>query len=466
MPPPDGRMPEEEKKQSPQKAGGSRKRRWTVRRIAFAVLAALVLSAVALAVSAPAILVRCGPFCFSYDLASDMPDGLRKAFTNTLCEISVSAVRHGTSDFAVSGSGRILDFPFTLDVRVDYSILRLSAAASGKAVFCGDGPEINFDAQGSCSGGWSLAAEVPEFEIAADDSSRGSLFSRLVRLDREIEPGSASLSGRVRGAFSAASANAVPQARADLWVAGADAAARRGGSDLSVDGLSVHAAAELYGERFSVKPLFPRARAISYGPFALTNAFASVRATESAYLVTEAGADVCGGKARIYSLFLRPDKLHAGFTLLLDDIDAGAALACLAGFEGEATGRLHGKLPVRYSPEKGISFGGAYLHSFPGETGRIAVRDPEAFAATMSLAGVPDGESANAAKALANLEYDVLRIDLSPGDGGDGTLSFKLQGKSKSGRTEVPVVLNVNLHGDLAGLLNTGLDIAGKGKAK
>ena len=457
----------DKEKQSPQKTGTARKRRWTARKIAVAAIAAFALSAAVLVASAPAILVRCGPFVFSRDLAPVLPDGLRNAFTNTLCEISIAAVRHETSDFAISGSGRILDFPFTIDARIDYSVMRLSAAVSGIASICvEDGPELYFDAQGSVMDGWTLDAQVPEYAFAADDASGAGLLSRLVRLDKTIERGSASLSGSVRAAVSASTTNSVPEVSADLWISGADGAMRRDGSDIAVNGFSVHAAAELYGERFSVKPLFPRARAISSGPFALTNAFASVRATESAYLVTEAGADVCGGKARIYSLFLRPDKLHAGFTLLLDDIDAGAALACLAGFEGEATGRLHGKLPVRYSPEKGISFGGAYLHSFPGETGRIAVRDPETFAATMSLAGVPDGESANAAKALANLEYDVLRIDLSPGDGGDGTLSFKLQGKSKSGRTEVPVVLNVNLHGDLAGLLNTGLDIAGKGKAK
>ena len=66
-------------------------------------------------------------------------------------------------------------------------------------------------------------------------------------------------------------------------------------------------------------------------------------------------------------------------------------------------------------------------------------------------------------KALANLDYKVLKVELKRGkDAEDSSLDFKLEGTATHGNTTVPVNLDVTFHGDLDQLINTGIKLRRK----
>ena len=75
--------------------------------------------------------------------------------------------------------------------------------------------------------------------------------------------------------------------------------------------------------------------------------------------------------------------------------------------------------------------------------------------------GVQEDDCANLSRALANLDYRVLRIELVPGEGGGvSALTLKLNGTGKVFGQSVPVNLDVTIRGDIETLVNTGLDIS------
>ena len=440
-----------------------RRRKWP-----WIVFASILAALLAFALLIPSILVWLSPFTFSRDLSKDLPPDVLEAFSNRTASLTIRFSRHNTWDLAITGEGRLLDWPVSVDARVNESILRLSAEGIGTVSVNNGAPQLDFKFSGGVLGGWTFSGDVPEFQFSKEDEGIGSAVSRIVALSPATKE--FTLSGSARASFSAATTNAVPEWGADVWLKDASTSIVIEDDDeeevpYDIQGLSFHAGATGYGRKTDVKPLFPRAKSIEVAGFALSNAFASVRATDNTYLVTEAGTDICGGKARIYALFLRPEKLNAGFTLLLDDIDAGMALERLAGFKGEASGRLHGKLPVRIS-NGNVMLGNAFLHSFPGEAGSLKLRDTSAFTDKLALAGIPESDRANVTKALKDMTYDVISLDLNKVDDETHRLSIKVNGTARGAKTEVPVNLNININGDLQTLLNTGIKAKRKAKVK
>ena len=80
-----------------------------------------------------------------------------------------------------------------------------------------------------------------------------------------------------------------------------------------------------------------------------------------------------------------------------------------------------------------------------------------------ALAGVPEAERENLSKVLADLDYNVLKVELKRGkDGEDSSLGLKIEGSATRGNTTVPVNLDVTFHGDLDQLINTGMKLRRK----
>ena len=67
------------------------------------------------------------------------------------------------------------------------------------------------------------------------------------------------------------------------------------------------------------------------------------------------------------------------------------------------------------------------------------------------------------ARALANLDYTVLRLALRPEENGEErgklALEIKVEGTATEGGVTVPVSLTVTFHDDIERLINTGLNI-------
>ena len=226
----------------------------------------------------------------------------------------------------------------------------------------------------------------------------------------------------------------------------------------AIKDFSVTAGANGIADHLDIAPIYPRAQSISADGFVLTNFSASARMTEKSLLVTQASAGLCGGKVNVYSLTLNPETLNAGFTLFVDDVETGELLSHLNGFNGEASGRLHGK--VRLFVRKGgkaVRLSDAFLYSTPGETGKLKLNDPTPVTGNLALAGIDEATRNNVANALTDLDYSVLRLNLKPNKDKTATLSTTIRGAVTRGTASVPVDITLNFNGELEQLINTGL---------
>ena len=158
-----------------------------------------------------------------------------------------------------------------------------------------------------------------------------------------------------------------------------------------------------------------------------------------------------------------------GFTLFVDDVDAGETLKHFKGFRGEASGKLHGKVKL-FVKEGGraLRLGDAFLYSTPGEVGKLRMADAAPVTDNLALAGIDNATRANVADALTDLDYSVLRLNLKPDKDKTATLSTTIRGTATRGRTSVPVDITLNFNGELEQLINTGLGYSNllKGKQK
>ena len=437
----------------------ARRRVWP--RVVAWTLAAFAALAVAFIALIPTILVNIDWPEVSVDLSRNMKPEQKRLFTNHTARVRFRLEKSVSRDIVAHADGTVLDWPFTARAGVDYSILGLCAEGTASARIEGSPWKVSVRFDWSVRGGWKADAKIEETAFDESDPVLGTLANRaadgnatnITFTGRLSLDANASDTNRTGLAVWTASAR-VTDVSADLTVAGSPVVLRN---------LRLRGGASGIGEHVDITPMFPRADLLDFAELSLTNVFASVRATESAWLVTEAGADVCGGKAHLYSLFLNPERLSAGFTLYLDDIETDEALKRIAAFRGMATGRLHGKLPLRIKDGSKVSFGDAYLYSIPGETGTIRMEDASAFLGQLEAAGVAEDARENLAKALRNLDYTALNITLRRGED-EHALGIKLEGTATSGKTTVPVTFGATLHGDLEQLVNTGLRAAGTGK--
>ena len=110
-----------------------------------------------------------------------------------------------------------------------------------------------------------------------------------------------------------------------------------------------------------------------------------------------------------------------------------------------------------------IRLGNLYLYSTPGEKGSIRMDDPEPLVENLAAGGLPAETRDSLSKALRNLSYEVLKLDLRPDKDGASSLSVGIRGSARSGDVEVPVSLQLNFHGDIERLVNLGIGIGGGG---
>ena len=419
--------------------------------------AACVVALAILAVSLP-FLLPCIPIpTLEFDVSPYLTEKTAKLFDCHKATAKLK-VRHGDAGgYTISADGQLLDWPFSATANVHFGFIR----AKGDLSLELDGTDArlsaNFDVGSKKD--WWFAAFIPETRFAQDDAILGRLLQRLdaPAVSNLVCDGLFSLTAE----GSCTPARPVPSwsARGTVKNVGAELAAGR--SPVVVKNLRMSFGAEGIANHKDIAPMHPRADSIEVAGIVLSNAFASVRATDRSYLVTQAGADCAGGELRLYSLFLDPEKLSAGATIFVDGVDAGKVLAHVSGFRGEASGRLHGKIPFFLKDGKQFRFRNAYLFSTPGETGKVRVADSRPILDNLALGGVPEDVRGNLAKALANLDYTVLRVELKRdyADDSNSSLGLVLQGSATSGKTTVPVNLNVTFRGDFEQLVNAGMKL-------
>ena len=314
---------------------------------------------------------------------------------------------------------------------------------------------------------WSASVRMPETAFSESDSVVRTLLEKypVNAVSNLTFSGSIALSAKAERTFR----TPVPIWSVKLPIKNFSASLMAKDKPYALTGLSVTPAASGIADHVDITPMSLRVKSISAAGFDLENFRASVRVTERALLVTEAAAGFCGGQVNLYSLFLDPKNLNTGFTLFLDDINAGEALMRFNGFDGEASGRLHGKVKLFLREGgKSVRLSDAFLYSTPGETGKLRLKNPAALTDNLALAGFDESARGNVANALTDLDYSVLKLDLKRGEGKSATLSTTVRGTATRGNLSVPVDITVNFNGELEQLINTGLGYSNllKGKQK
>lgn len=396
------------------------------------------------------------------DLTANLPAKVSAVFTNHTATAKIKVKSGPGDDLIIDGKGRILDLPYTFTAITKYSLTG-SAEADFRLALDGTGWIVDGKAAATLST-WNFKAHLPSVSFSETDR----LLARALAAYLPQNISNVVFSGSVNLDVTAEKTKKVP---VPVWSAkgrvnGLDAECMIREAPLSIRGLSVGFGADGIADRTTIRPMFPRIDYAEYNGISITDFTASIRMTESALLVTEAGAGFCGGEVKLYSLFLDPARLTTGFTLFLDDIDSNQVINHLKGFHGKATGRLHGKIPVFLKDGRELRLRNSYLYSVPGEVGTLELTEAEPIIDNLAMAGVDEATTANLAKALANLKYTALKFDLKREDDGDLALVISVDGTATRGKTTVPVSISAALHGDLEQLINTGLRIKLRSKSE
>ena len=419
-------------------------------------VAALLLVVLVLALSVPLIVLYAPLPEIDFDASPYLKGKAAQLVQSHRIKARLDVTRGENGGFRIRAEGRMLDWPFTATAKVGFGLVRAHGSFSAEL----DGTPLrlvgDFDVKSTKN--WRFAALVPEARLSSDDALLGILLQRLdmTAVTNLVCSGTLSLS---------ADGECTPKRPLPSWSAQgsltevcASMEVGEKARPVKVNNLHVRFGAKGLADWREISPIFPRADSIELAGLVLTNVFASVRATDRAFLVTEAGAGCAGGELKLYALFLDPEKLSAGATIYIDDVNAGEVLARVSGFRGEATGRLHGKLPFYLKDGKELRLRNAYLFSTPGETGKLRVADARPMLENLAMGGVPEDVRGNLSKALANLDYKVLKVQLRRGETSeDSSLELKLEGSASQSGTTVPVNLNVTFRGDLDQLVNTGM---------
>ena len=426
------------------------------RRLLFAA-AAVAAAAVLLAVAVPLAILYAPLPELDFDAAPYLKGKAAALVSGSRVTAKLSVSRGEDGGFRVRAAGRLLDWPYTATADVSLGFIGVSGSAS----LALDGTDVrlvaDFEARGARD--WRFTALMPESRFSTGDKALGALVARIA--PHSISNLACAGTLTVSACGECTRKRPVPTWSVNGSLRDVDVSMDVGGRPVRVDNLRTRFGANGIADSHGISPMFPRADCIEAAGVVLSNAFASIRATDRSYLVTEAGAECAGGELKLYALFLDPEKLTAGATIYVDGVDAGAVLSRVSGFRGEATGRLHGKLPFFLKGGRELRFKNAYLFSTPGEIGKVRIDDARPIMENLALGGVPEDVRGNLAKALGNLDYNVLRVELQRGEkGGDSALALKLRGWATHEKTTVPVSLDVTFRGDLDQIVNTGMRIS------
>lgn len=420
-------------------------------------LIVLVAAAAGFVAFLPTIATRIDYPELTFDLSTNFTGNAAALVSNKTARIRFRVMRGDEGGLEMHAEGTLLDWPFSADADVRWRWRFLGVDAMGSADIRLDGSpwKAKVDFTASSLHEWNANVEMEPTRIDVLDPVTGLIVSRLDLGD---------IRNLAYGADISLKANArqtrelpVPKWSASARIRNCDVSFETGDIPIRINGFQTGAGASGIADHVDISPMFMHAKSVEGAGLSLSNAFASVRATEKTLLVTEAGAKFCGGDLKLYSFFLDPEKLNAGLTLYIDGLDAGETLRCFRGFTGEASGRLHGKLPVSLKDGSKVKLGKAYLFSVPGETGTIKIYDSDALIESLTAGGIPESQRENLVKVLANLSYTTLNIQLKPEERDSMALSFKVEGTSTHGETTVPVSFEITFHGDIEQLLNTGI---------
>ncbi len=147
--------------------------------------------------------------------------------------------------------------------------------------------------------------------------------------------------------------------------------------------------------------------------------------------IERAGVEWCGGTIMLHSVRFNPsnfDRLSINTDLYCENLSLSGLVSQLGLCKATGDGVLFGKIPVKWSARRGVSFDASYLYSRPGGSSTIRLTEPEKLAGGMADAALRKTQLDFALEALRDFTYDWARIYLTP-EGDDLQLSLQFDGK-------------------------------------
>ncbi len=257
--------------------------------------------------------------------------------------------------------------------------------------------------------------------------------------------------------------NSLPEWTFEAKLRDGAASMKSGEIPLSLGGASATVRLKGIGPHFDVLPMHVSFTNVVIGTISLDGGRANLIADQESLLISEGSVAFCGGFVRLYALYLNFERLSTGFTVVLDGLEVEKFLLMFPELKGTtATGKLYGRLPLHiFQNGSEIRLRDSFLYTPPGDVGKVCVGDAARVEALLSNMGLPTDVARNLSKALRNLDYDVIRLDLhQPPGGGDGKLTIRLRGESRDKKAVTPVDVNISVNGALEKVLNFALKTA------
>ena len=291
-----------------------------------------------------------------------------------------------------------------------------------------------------------VTVTLPETELTADDA-----VAALVRdKTKGIE-----LTGRMSAEADARFRRARPSVTARARFS--DGRVQSG--DTVVEGLATELSFMGGGIFRTIERPFVSFEQVKSGNIVLGRGRADFHVTPRGVTIDRMDVACCKGTLNAYALDWDFKNPKAAFTVYADRIDMGEALMMMVPFKGQMEGVLYGRQPVVINNGR-ITLLPGYLYSLPGQGGKLRLDDPQQVRTLLDQSGIKGDVQEPLSKALSNLDFSMLKFDLEPREDGEGTLRIKLVGKSNDKDWPAPVDLNLNLHGPLEELINTGRSFA------
>lgn len=349
----------------------------------------------------------------------------------------------------------------------DVSLSMLFAFAEARGVECsaegwlGVGPcawRLPVEAGAKADGSFSCKVSAEGIMLTGKDPLVADILD--IALGSKV-PDKLEFSANVSPGFEISGAGGAASWQASVSVSEATVSAPDATVPFSVENARLRGSAEGAGALIKIKPCMVGFDGATVGAVPLGRSYAMLMPDNGRLMISEASFGFCGGAMRLYALYLNLENLTAGFTLFLDNLEMSEFLALFPRLKGStATGRLYGRMPLRFTKEAELRLGESFLYTPPGETGSIQIADPAMLTSLLAQSGLPDPVCESLGRALRNMEYEVFRLDLVHPRDEDGRLEIKLRGKTAGGAAPTPVNFNTNINGPIEKLLNLAIKTA------
>ena len=233
----------------------------------------------------------------------------------------------------------------------------------------------------------------------------------------------------------------------------------RGG--IAVDGLGADVPFEIGLSFRTIDRPVVTFNAAKVGNVVLSKGRVEFQVTKRELFIDRAEVGWCKGSLNAYSVHLDPKHPKADVIVYADRIDLGEALMMVMPFKGAMEGVLYGRFPVGIDNGH-VKLSAGFLYSLPGQGGKLRLEDNVSMLTLLEQAGITGDIQQPLSKALSDMDFSTLKMDLEPHADGEAVLRMKVDGKSNFKDWPAPVDLSLNLHGPLERLLNMGLDMSRK----